>query len=204
MNAPASPPRTPAMITPAMNTAQIRSRTAAPSVLPGLRGKEVVQQPVALRSQERLQVPGVSREPPFVEIEVVVRPCAIGLGQALDHFGRELQMEQDPIRVLESESLVSARRRGRQQRGAGRKVEGIAVPLKDADVLGESLEEGIRRSFRGQAHAVEADLLRGLPVVLIGIDSRSERMRDELASKADPQRRNPSYGGPDERDLVVP
>src|SRR5215470_17424367 len=192
------------MITPAMNTAQIRNRTAAASVRPGLHGKEVVQQAVALRSQERLQIPGVSREPLFVEIEVLVRPCASGLGQPLDHAGCELQMEQDPIGVLESESLVSGRCRGRQQRGAVRQIERITVPLQDADLRRESLEEGICRSFRGQAHAVEADLLHGLSVFLIGIDPRSEGMRDELAAKADPQCRNPSYGGPDEPDLVVP
>src|SRR5262249_47605773 len=111
--------------------------------------EKVVQQPIALPLHERREGPGLPSKPLFIEIEVLVRPFAIALHEPLDDRRGELQVEEQRVRVLVGEGLIPTYRGGRQERCAARQIEGITVPLKNAHILIESLEEGMGRALHG-------------------------------------------------------
>ena len=102
--------------------------------------------------------------------EPVLHAGGVGLGMEL----------QGQLSRPGPEGLVGRDVRGGQQAGAGRQVEGIAVPVQH----GGPAQGGQGRGFPGlrQVQAAPADLLG-----LAGIDGRAQGLRHELGAQADAQ-----------------
>src|SRR5579863_3580833 len=82
--------------------------------------------------------------------------------------------------------LVFASRRGGKMRGAGRKVEGVAVPMEHRGMRAVEMAQRRSLSSGGQRERAPAELLG-----CRRIDARPEHARDQLRAEADAERRKP-------------
>ncbi len=88
--------------------------------------------------------------------------------------------------AVEAERL-DVRRRSRQHRGAGRRVEGVAVPVKSVELAGKAGPQGIAGALGGQLDGGPADLLTGLT----GVHLAADRGGQQLGAETDPEDRVP-------------
>ena len=96
--------------------------------------------------------------------------------------GRGFQVKLEGVDgVTPAERLVLAAGRPGQMNGALRKIERVAMPVKNAELDPESWKR-MRSDFPA---AVRADRVPAHFALLVGVHARSQRLGDELRAEAD-------------------